>query len=137
MFKKIVVGTDGSDSATRAVERAVGLARTAGAELIVVHAHPDANVGYGLSGDDFPVIERAKSIIKEAESQFAADIAVRSVLRQGEAADVLIDVAEEEGADLIVVGNKGMAGAKRFLVGSVPNRVSHHSPCDVFIVHTT
>jgi nucleotide-binding universal stress UspA family protein len=137
MFKKIVVGTDGSDSATRAVERSVELARASGAELIVVHAHPDANVGYGLSGGDYPVIERAKSIIKEAESQFAADIAVRSVLRQGEAADVLIDVAEEETADLIVVGNKGMAGAKRFLVGSVPNRVSHHSPCDVLIVHTT
>lgn len=137
MFKKIVVGTDGSASATRAVRRSVDLARTSGAELIVVHAHPDANVGYGLSGDEYPVIDRAKTIIKEAESQYAADVAVRSVLRQGEAADVLIDIAEEEGADLIVVGNKGMTGARRFVVGSVPNRVSHHSPCDVLIVHTT
>lgn len=137
MFKKIVVGTDGSETATRAVQRSVELARTSGAELIVVHAHPDANVGYGLSGEQYPVIDRAKTIIKDAESQWAADVAVRSVLRQGEAADVLIDVAEEEDADLIVVGNKGMTGARRFVVGSVPNRVSHHSPCDVLIVRTT
>jgi nucleotide-binding universal stress UspA family protein len=50
---------------------------------------------------------------------------------------VLLDIAEEEGAGLIVVGNKGMAGTRRFLVGSVPNRVSHHATCDVLIVHTT
>ena len=49
----------------------------------------------------------------------------------------ILDVAEEQGADLIVVGNKGMTGAKRFLLGSVPNKVSHHAPCSVMIIRTT
>src|SRR3990170_2789696 len=136
MYTKIVVGTDGSESATRAIARAVEVARSAGAELVVVHAHPEANVGYGLSGENYPEIQRGKEILAEAESRHAADIAVRTVLRKGEAADSLLDVAEEEAADLIIVGNKGMAGARRFVVGSVPNRVSHHARCDVLIVHT-
>ena len=54
----------------------------------------------------------------------------------GDAADAILDVAEEQRADLIVVGNKGMTGAKRFLLGSVPNKVSHHAPCSVLIVRT-
>ena len=57
--------------------------------------------------------------------------------REGDPADAILDVAEEEGADLIVVGNKGMTGAKRFLLGSVPNKVSHHAPCSVIIIRTT
>ena len=56
---------------------------------------------------------------------------------QGDPADAILDVAEQTGADLIVVGNKGMTGAKRFLLGSVPNKVSHHAPCGVYIVRTT
>ena len=56
--------------------------------------------------------------------------------RQGDPADAILDVAEEQGADLIVVGNKGMTGARRFLLGSVPNRVSHHAPCSVLIIRT-
>ena len=56
---------------------------------------------------------------------------------KGDAADAILDVAEEQAADLIVVGNKGMTGAKRFLLGSVPNKVSHHAPCSVLIVRTT
>jgi nucleotide-binding universal stress UspA family protein len=57
--------------------------------------------------------------------------------REGDPADAILDVAEETNADLIVVGNKGMTGAKRFLLGSVPNKVSHHAPCGVLIVRTT
>ena len=57
--------------------------------------------------------------------------------REGDPADAILDVAEERGADLIVVGNKGMTGAKRFLLGSVPNKVSHHAPCSVLIIRTT
>jgi nucleotide-binding universal stress UspA family protein len=57
--------------------------------------------------------------------------------RQGDPADAILDVAEEQAADLIVVGNKGMTGAKRFLLGSVPNKVSHHAPCSVLIIRTT
>ena len=66
-----------------------------------------------------------------------AGVKVRTFARQGEPADAILDVAEEENADLIVVGNKGMTGAKRFLLGSVPNKVSHHAPSSVLIVRTT
>ena len=62
---------------------------------------------------------------------------MQTIARQGEPADAILDVAEEENADLIVVGNKGMTGAKRFLLGSVPNKVSHHAPSSVLIVRTT
>ena len=66
-----------------------------------------------------------------------AGVEVQTIARQGEPADAILDVAEEQNADLIVVGNKGMTGAKRFLLGSVPNKVSHHAPCSVLIVRTT
>jgi nucleotide-binding universal stress UspA family protein len=62
---------------------------------------------------------------------------VETVARVGDAADAILDVAEEQGSDLIVVGNKGMTGATRFLLGSVPNKISHHAPCSVLIVRTT
>jgi len=56
---------------------------------------------------------------------------------EGDPADAILDVAEEIKADLIIVGNKGMTGARRFLLGSVPNKVSHHAPCSVMIIQTT
>ena len=62
---------------------------------------------------------------------------VQTFAREGDPADAILDVAEETNADLIVVGNKGMTGARRFLLGSVPNKVSHHAPCNVMIVRTT
>ena len=62
---------------------------------------------------------------------------VDTFAREGDAADAILDVAEETNADLIVVGNKGMTGTKRFLLGSVPNKVSHHAPCSVLIIRTT
>ena len=66
-----------------------------------------------------------------------AGVEVDVFARQGDPADAILDVAEERGSDLIVIGNKGMTGAKRFLLGSVPNRVSHHAPCAVMIIRTT
>ncbi len=78
------------------------------------------------------------AILAEAEREVSeAGVKVHTFARQGEPADAILDVAEEQGADLIVVGNKGMTGAKRFLLGSVPNKVSHHAPCSVLIVRTT
>ena len=56
---------------------------------------------------------------------------------EGDPAEGILSVAEETKADLIVVGNKGMTGARRFLLGSVPNNISHHAPCSVIIVRTT
>jgi nucleotide-binding universal stress UspA family protein len=66
-----------------------------------------------------------------------AGLAVEAFPRQGDPADAILDVAEEQDADLIVVGNKGLTGAERFLLGSVPNKVSHHAPCSVLIIRTS
>ena len=66
-----------------------------------------------------------------------AGVTVNIYPRQGDPADAILDVAEERDADLIIVGNKGMTGAKRFLLGSVPNKVSHYAPCSVLIIRTT
>ena len=140
MFKKILVGTDGSDSATKAVEHATEMAQSMGAELVLVHAYPaprtDAGSTFGRA-DAYPGQEIGQAVLRDAEKHFGKDVKIKSILREGDAAEGLIDVAEEEGADLIIVGNKGMTGAKRFLLGSVPNQVSHHAPCAVLIVHTT
>jgi len=140
MFKKILVGTDGSDSATKAVEHASGLATAMGADLILLHAYPAPRTDVGSTfgrADAYPGQEIGQAVLRDAEKHFGKKIKIKPVIREGDAAEALIDVAEEEGADLIIVGNKGMTGAKRFLLGSVPNQVSHHAPCAVLIVHTT
>ena len=81
--------------------------------------------------DAVATLDAAAAEIREAGVQ------VDVFVRQGDPADAILDVAEEERAELIVVGNKGMTGAKRFLLGSVPNKVSHHAPCSVMIIRTT
>jgi nucleotide-binding universal stress UspA family protein len=78
------------------------------------------------------LLERAR---EDARTAGLSD--VETYARQGDAADAILDVAEERRTDLIVIGNKGMTGAKRFLLGSVPNKISHHAPCSVLIVRTT
>ena len=126
VYRSIVVGTDGSGTAQRAVAAAADLARLAGAALELVSAYepvtPRADVDATLAG----VVERLEG----------SGLVVRTHSRQGDPADAILDVAEEQDADLIVVGNKGMTGARRFLLGSVPNKVSHYAPCSVLIVRT-
>ena len=78
------------------------------------------------------VLALLESARRDAEA--AGVSRVETFARVGDAADAILDVAEEQAADLIVVGNKGMTGATRFLLGSVPNKVSHHAPCSVLIV---
>jgi nucleotide-binding universal stress UspA family protein len=146
-YKRIVVGTDGSASAEEAVRQAARLARATGATLLAVTAHhpPDprqiarwiqeapAEVAPRITGT--AAAEEALDRARELAAGEGATVETR--LEEGDPAEVLISVAEREGADLIVVGNKGMSGVRRFLLGSVPNKVSHHAPCDVLIVHTT
>ncbi len=81
------------------------------------------------------VLELLESAEREAHDEGVES--VETFARVGDAADAILDIAEEQKADLIVVGNKGMTGATRFLLGSVPNKVSHHAPCSVLIVRTT
>jgi nucleotide-binding universal stress UspA family protein len=148
MFATILVGTDGSDTATTAVRYAIDLARELGARLQVVSAYEpvaderprsdtievpqDVQWMINPREDVLEMLEQARS-----EAQSIGVEKVETFARQGDAADAILDVAEEQRADLIVVGNRGMTGAKRFLLGSVPNKVSHHAPCSVLIVRTT
>jgi nucleotide-binding universal stress UspA family protein len=81
--------------------------------------------------------EEVDTVLREAQAEAeAAGVTAVTRASQGDPADAILDVAEEQHADLIVVGNRGLAGAKRFLLGSVPNRVSHHAPCSVLIVRS-
>jgi nucleotide-binding universal stress UspA family protein len=147
MFKSIVVGTDGSDTAGQAVRQAVDLARDIGAKVELVSAYEPVS-SQRLSEERRQAPEDLQWTINPREDvdatlESAAEVArsagveVRTYARQGDPADAILDVAEEQEADLIVVGNKGMTGAKRFLLGSVPNKVSHHAPCSVLIIRTT
>ncbi|MGH2893001.1 MAG: universal stress protein [Solirubrobacteraceae bacterium] len=146
MFESILVGTDGSGAAGVAVARAVQLAAAHGARLQIVSAyepvterhlrtervHVPSDVQVNMREEVLALLESSR---RDAEA--AGVSRIETFARVGDAADAILDVAEEQGSDLIVVGNKGMTGATRFLLGSVPNKVSHHAPCSVLIVRTT
>jgi nucleotide-binding universal stress UspA family protein len=147
MFRSIVVGTDGSETAGEAVRQATELANAVGATVELVSAYEpvpaqrlreerrdapeDLQWAIGPREDVEATLQAAAGLAREA------GVTVNIYARQGDPADAILDVAEEREADLIVVGNKGMTGAKRFLLGSVPNKVSHHAPCSVLIIRTT
>jgi nucleotide-binding universal stress UspA family protein len=148
MFASILVGTDGSNTATTAVRYAIDLARELGARLQIVSAyepvsqHRLRNERIEVPTDLQWMVNPREDVLKLLEAagddaRVAGVARVETFARQGDAADAIIDVAEEQRSDLIVVGNRGMTGAKRFLLGSVPNKVSHHAPCSVMIVRTT
>lgn len=147
MFGSIVVGTDGSDTAREAVKQAIMLASAVGARIELVSAYEpvsDARLREKAVQvpDDLQWMVNPREDVDGTLSEAAAEIRKAGVdvevfPRQGDPADAILDVAEERDADLIVVGNKGMTGAKRFLLGSVPNRISHHAPCSVLIIRTT
>ena len=147
MFDRIIVGTDGSETATEAVKTAIELARLSKGKLEIVSAYapiPQDRLKQeveGISGDVSHVVnprEDVQFILDKAAAEAKkAKVDVVTHPREGDPADAILDVAEENGADLVMVGNKGMTGARRFLLGSVPNKISHHSPCDVWIVKTT
>lgn len=127
MYSTVVVGSDGSRTALEAVRHAAAVANAFGAALHVVTAvKPDTQQ-----------LEMARVGAGHAQV-IARELGVDPVthIEQGEASDVLCTVAGRLGADLVVVGNKGMGGMGRVL-GSVPNRVAHNAPCSVLIVETT
>jgi nucleotide-binding universal stress UspA family protein len=147
LFERIVVGTDGSDTASEAVRHAIELAKLSGGELSIVAAFEpipgtrlreeqaelpgDVSYAVGPREDVNVILDSAVGLAKKE------GVDAKPFPREGDPADAILDVAEESNADLIVVGNKGMTGAKRFLLGSVPNKVSHHAPSGVYIVRTT
>jgi nucleotide-binding universal stress UspA family protein len=143
MFCSIVVGTDGSEAARSAVSQAIELAGELGARLQVVSAYepvtdPRQRERLAAPAEEwlFKAREDVLAMLGEVEMQArAAGVGdVETFARQGDAADAILDVAEEQHCDLVIVGNRGLTGAKRFLLGSVPSKVSHHAPCSVLIV---
>ncbi len=144
MYQTIVVGTDGSPTADKAVAAAAALARLCGAKLHVVTAFKALNLGMASAvgaplvdtGADLALRqEAADEVTKAALSSWAKGLEAEGHAVHGDAVDAVLDVAEAVSADLVVVGSKGMRGARRVL-GSVPNSVSHGAPCSVLIVKT-
>ena len=147
MFTRIVVGTDGSETAAEAVRQAIDLAKLSGAQLGIVSAYAPVS-GRRIKGEQLDAPADVQYEIGPREDvNLVLDAAAAEARKEGievkthpveaDPADAILNVAEETKADLIVVGNKGMTGARRYLLGSVPNNVSHHAPCSVIIVRTT
>lgn len=135
-FKRMLVGTDGSDSAMRAVEHASALAGKLGVELVVTHAYLKTQRRKESRERVTASYDIGASILRDASAWFREQATIRPLLREGPAADTLIATAREESTDLIVVGNRGLS-TRHLLIGSVPARVAHQAPCSVLIVHTT
>jgi len=150
MFKTIVVGTDGSETAARAVQTAAEIAGASGDSVlhIVSVAKPVSQTAVGLAQSapagtgvmqaqlEDDAVKGVQELLKRA-ADAVAGIAptVETYARFGSPAEVLCELSDQVRADLLVVGNRGMTGGRRFL-GSVPNTVSHHAPCSVLIAHT-
>ena len=143
MLSTIVVGTDGSDTAAKAVEFAIEMAERYGARLVVASSYtPVPEDRLSREQSDAPQeiqwsinpMEDVDATLREVEEK-ATERGIKTVstARQGSPADVLCQIAEEHEADVVVVGNKGM---QRRILGSVPNSVSHKAPCSVMIVKT-
>ncbi|MDQ1685230.1 MAG: hypothetical protein QOC82_1967 [Frankiaceae bacterium] len=146
-FSTILVGTDGSESSFRAVERAAAVAGDANATLLIVSAFTQmsdretSRASQALGEESYKVMgaHPAEDILREA-----ADVArkagasnVETIAKPGDPVDVLVKVVDERGADLCVVGNRGLNSLAGRLLGSVPANISHRASCDVLIVHTT
>lgn len=126
-YRTVVAGIDGSQTSLRALETAAQLAAAQGSDLVILDVTEpgvDAMVPQAA-------LDRALAVARKHD----ANARVRQ--EAGDPADTIIRVAEDEKADLIVLGNRGMSGVQRFMLGNVPNKVSHHAPCDVMIVRTT
>jgi nucleotide-binding universal stress UspA family protein len=145
VIETIVVGSDGSETAAVAVRRAAELAKALGARLHVVSAYRPLS-GVRVGGADVgperaewtvsPSVEVDAMLSGIAGTARAMGVEAVCYARTGDPAEAILDVAEEEQADLIVVGSRGMHGNRRFLLGSVPDKVSHHAPCSVLIIRT-
>jgi nucleotide-binding universal stress UspA family protein len=144
MYDSIVVGTDGSETAAFAVRRAAELARPTSAVVHVVSAYEPRALKLAGAGEVAELAQpgigpaaSVEAVLEEAAGTVhALGVAVERYARKGDPAEAILEVADQQKADLIVVGNKGMRGARRFLLGSVPDKISHHAGCSVMIVHT-
>jgi nucleotide-binding universal stress UspA family protein len=139
-MESIVVGTDGSPNAEAAVRRAAKLAKSEGDRVHIVAAYSDRSsfseaISSSAKRDPVDLRDVAESVLARAEAELEAQgIEVVTHARAGEPAHVLLEIAEEQGADLIVVGARGLTSFQRFLLGSVSGKLAHHASCSLLIV---
>jgi nucleotide-binding universal stress UspA family protein len=126
LFTTILVGSDGSDSAAQAIARAAILTEASGGTLEIV--------GAVANESDRAALEA--TLTSAAEALIARGLSASVRVGTGDAVEVILEAATAIGADLIVLGNKGMTGARRFILGSVPDKVSHRATCSVMIART-
>jgi nucleotide-binding universal stress UspA family protein len=124
MYQRILVGTDGSSTAAKAVERAVEVAASSGASLTIMTAARR---------------QKGDAVVADAAARHAGSgVTIDTKVIEQEPVAALISEAKDGAYDLLVMGNKGMTGLTRFFrLGSVPNKVTHHLPCSLLIVKTT
>jgi nucleotide-binding universal stress UspA family protein len=138
MIAKIAVGIDGSATASKALDMAVEMARSFSAELVLLSvydgaaASPEQDVELEWAANPAARVQHSVELARDRLSRSGLTVSLLS--DQGDAGDVLVRLAEECGADVLVVGNKGM---HRRVLGSVPNTVAHKAPCSVLVVKTT
>ena len=140
MFQTVVVGADGSPTAAEAVRQAIEVAKLTGGMLHIVTAYKPQQL-HSPAGHEFAksmdTVDLADSLLADLGSRArVSGVLTELHAETGDPADAICEVADQVGADLIIVGNKGMAGARRVL-GSVPNSVAHKAPCSVLIAFTT
>ncbi len=135
----VACGTDGSETAEAAVSEATEIARHFGAKLWLLSVAGDS----GLPSDEQDIelqwatnpAARVQSMLeKTAEQLRASGVECETRMADGDPAETLVELAAACGADLLVIGNKGM---QRRVLGSVPNTVTHSAPCSVLVVKTT
>jgi len=147
-YKSIVVGTDGSETAERAVRQAAQLAADEGARLVVVSAYQPSGDRLSVAQSDrvptdirFTLTDRAQTeeLAEHGRSIARAEGVGKVVVQalEGDPAHVLLEAAKDFDADLIVVGSRGLTSHAHFILGSVASSVAHHAPCDVLVAHTT
>ncbi|PZS17274.1 MAG: universal stress protein [Pseudonocardiales bacterium] len=147
-YQTVVVGTDGSETSFRAVDRAAALARDAGATLVIACAYFPSHDKNLAHDQDVLGPDAAYQVVGSAPAEDtvgrARDRAVKAgatnvdtVVVQGKPADTLRKVVTDHSADLLVVGNRGLNSLAGRIIGSVPLDVARHTPVDVLIVHTT
>jgi nucleotide-binding universal stress UspA family protein len=139
-METIVVGTDGSPNADAAVRRATLIAKGIGARLRLVAAFSDGpsfseSIRSSAKRDRIDLSEVAEGLLARVREEVAAQgVEVDTEARGGDPAHVLVDIAQEQKASMIIVGARGLTGFQRFLLGSVSSKLSHHAPCSLMIV---
>lgn len=144
-YSRVLVGTDGSETSYKAVDRAAAIARESGAQLLIVTAYrplsqrEQQEAAQQLGAEAYKVTgsHPAEDVLREACVRVGDGVDIDTLALEGDPVDVLVKAAQDRKVDLMVVGNRGLNSLTGRLLGSVPSVVTHRAQCDVLIVATT